>query len=163
MEWHWPALLGSRGEEKMAAQAQKNFYIVGNNALAQPQEQRVREREVSSQALANRERSLQMNFAYVMFLTIAAVITVLVCVDYLRLQARYTTIQKESTRLEETLGTLRINNDEEYNRIISSVNLEDVKETAIEKLGMVYASEEQIVPYDAEVHDYVRQFQELPD
>ena len=147
----------------MAAQAQKNFYIVGNNALAQPQEQRVREREVSSQALANRERSLQMNFAYVMFLTIAAVITVLVCVDYLRLQARYTTIQKESTRLEETLGTLRISNDEEYNRIISSVNLEDVKETAIEKLGMVYASEEQIVPYDAEVHDYVRQFQELPD
>lgn len=147
----------------MAAQAQKNFYIVGNNALAQPQEQRVREREVSSQALANRERSLQMNFAYVMFLTIAAVITVLVCVDYLRLQARYTTIQKESTRLEETLGTLRISNDEEYNRIISSVNLEDVKETAIEKLGMVYASEEQIVPYDAEVHDYVRQFQALPD
>ncbi len=147
----------------MAAQAQKNFYIVGNNALAQPQEQRGREREVSSQALANRERSLQMNFAYVMFLTIAAVITVLVCVDYLRLQARYTTIQKESTRLEETLGTLRISNDEEYNRIISSVNLEDVKETAIEKLGMVYASEEQIVPYDAEVHDYVRQFQALPD
>lgn len=147
----------------MAAQAQKNFYIVGNNALAQPQERRVREREVSTQALANRERSLQMNFAYVMFLTIAAVITVLVCVDYLKLQARYTTIQKESTRLEETLGTLRINNDEEYNRIISSVNLEDVKETAIEKLGMVYASEEQIVPYDAEVHDYVRQFQELPD
>ena len=147
----------------MAAQAQKNFYIVGNNALAQPQEQRGRAREVSSQALANRERSLQMNFAYVMFLTIAAVITVLVCVDYLRLQARYTTIQKESTRLEETLGTLRISNDEEYNRIISSVNLEDVKETAIEKLGMGYDSEEQIVPYDAEVHDYVRQFQALPD
>ena len=156
MEWHRPGVR-SRGEEKMA-QGQKNYLIVGNNALVQPQEQRIRDREVSSQALANRERSLQMNFP-----TIAAVITVLVCVDYLRLQAKYTTIQKESTRLEETLGTLRINNDEEYNRIISSVNLEDVKETAIEKLGMVYASEEQIVSYDAEVHDYVRQFQALPD
>ena len=148
----------------MAAQVQKNFYVVGNNALAPQEERRLqRGREVSSQALANRERSLQMNFGYVMFLTIAAIITVLVCVDYLRLQARYTTIQKESTRLEATLGSLRISNDAEYNRIISSVNLEDVKETAIEKLGMVYASEEQIVPYDAQVHDYVRQYQALPD
>lgn len=144
---------------------ERNYYVVGSNALAQEQTQAqpARERKVSSQALANRERSLQMNLGYVMFLTAAAVITVMICVNYLRLQAQYTAVQKESTNLVAALGALRIDNDEEYNRIISSVNLEEVKETAIEKLGMVYASEDQIETYDAETHDYVRQYLDLPD
>ena len=104
-----------------------------------------------------------MNFGYVMFLTVAAVLSVLICVNYLRLQARYTAAQKRSTYLEATLGALRIDNDEEYNRVISSVNLEDVKKTAMEKLGMVYASEEQIETYDGNVPDYVKQYMDLPD
>lgn len=145
---------------------QKSYYVVGNNALSEAQPKalpQVEKRRISSQALANRERSLQMNFGYVMFLTVAAVLSVLICVNYLRLQARYTAAQKRSTYLEATLGALRIDNDEEYNRVISSVNLEDVKKTAMEKLGMVYASEEQIETYDGNVPDYVKQYMDLPD
>ena len=96
-------------------------------------------------------------------LTIAAVLTVMVCVNYLKLQSACTALQKEGTRMESSLNMLRLENDREYNRIMSSVNLEEIKETAIEKLGMVYIKADQIETYDASGSDYVRQYMEVPD
>ena len=55
-----------------------------------------------------------------------------------------------------------MDNDAEYNRLISGVNLEDVKNTAMTRLGMVYACEDQIVTYDAAGKDYVKQFRDIP-
>ena len=120
-------------------------------------------RVLSEQASRNRERTLQMNLGYVLFLTIAAVLTVMVCVNYLKLQSSCTALQKEGTRMESSLNMLRLENDREYNRIMSSVNLEEIKETAIEKLGMIYIKADQIETYDASGSDYVRQFMEVPE
>ena len=117
---------------------------------------------VSEGTLANRERSLQMNLGYVVFLTAAAVLTVFICVNFLRLRAEYTSLQKQATSLELDLSRLKMDNDAEYNRLISGVNLEDVKQTAMTRLGMVYASEDQIVTYDAAGKDYVKQFRDIP-
>ena len=143
---------------------QRNYYVVGNNAVSVERPERERqEQQISSQAIRNRERSLRMNLGYVIFLSLMAAATVLICVNYLRLQSKYTTLQKQSTALEATLGSLRIANDTEYNRIVSSINLENVKETAMNRLGMVYASEDQIITYEAKTPDYVKQYQALPD
>ena len=108
-----------------------DVYVDGNtlrtaHTLVRPQEQE--EKKISRQAQANRERSMQMNLGYVAFLTVAAIVTVLMCVNYLRLQARYTAIQTQATSLEASLSELKLDNDAEYNRIISGVNLEHVKE-----------------------------------
>ncbi len=104
-----------------------------------------------------------MNLGYVLFLTIAAVLTVMVCVNYLKLQSSCTALQKESTRMESSLNALRLENDREYNRIMSSVNLEEIKQTAIDKLGMVYIKADQIETYDASGSDYVRQYMDVPE
>ena len=53
-------------------------------------------------------------------------------------------------------------NDEEYSRIISSVDLEYIKDVAINQLGMRYAEEGQIVEVETQGDDYVRQHQEMP-
>ena len=121
------------------------------------------ERKLSPEVAAARARALQMNLGYVIFLTLAAVICVAVCVNYLKLQASYTTLQKTSTRLETQLCTLKISNDTEYNRVVSSVDLEEIKERAIGRLGMVYKTSDQIVTYEVPDNDYVRQFQAVPD
>lgn len=120
-------------------------------------------RTLSEQTSRNRERTLQMNLGYVLFLTIAAVLTVMVCVNYLKLQSSCTALQKESTRMESSLNALRLENDREYNRIMSSVNLEEIKQTAIDKLGMVYIKADQIETYDASGSDYVRQYMDVPE
>ena len=142
-----------------------HVYVDGNTVRklgAAPAVQEEIRPSVSKKTLRNRERSMQMNLGYVLFLACAAVLTVMICVNYLKLQARYTSLQKQGTRLETTLDSLKLDNDEEYNRIVSGVNLEHVKTVAMQKLGMVYASQDQIVTYDAAGKDYVKQYQDIP-
>ena len=152
---------------EMAARKDREYIYVEGNTLRRAEAQTPLRKEgahtVSEGTLANRERSLQMNLGYVIFLTLAAVICVAVCVNYLKLQASYTTLQKTSTRLETQLCTLKISNDTEYNRVVSSVDLEEIKERAIGRLGMVYKTSDQIVTYEVPDNDYVRQFQAVPD
>ncbi len=111
----------------------------------------------------NRERALQMNFGYVLFLTAAAVVTVFMCVNYLRLQAESTKLRQEVTSLEVSLDEAKLENDADYNRIMANVDMEHVKDVAMNKLGMGYAKKGQIVTYSGIDSDYVRQYTDVPE
>ncbi len=63
--------------------------------------------------------------------------------------------------LEVEYHNLKVKNDEEYSRITSSVDLDEVKRIAITELGMKYATEEQIVYYESDESDYVVQLQDI--
>ncbi len=124
--------------------------------------QRQQKPSVSPAARRNRERALSMNLGYVTFLTAAAVISVLMCVNFLQLQAKGTKLQKEVTSLETQLNSAILENNSDYNRIMTSVDMEHVKDVAMNELGMVYAKKSQIVTYEMEDNDYVRQYSEIP-
>ena len=70
---------------------------------------------------------------------------------------------KHIAALESELNQLRRDNDENYSRITSNVDLEEVKRVAIQELGMTYAREGQIVIFNGEGSDYVRQTGDIPD
>ena len=147
----------------MANYAAETIYVDGNTVRTRIEERQTQENvQLSAAARKNREKALQMNLGYVLFLALAAVLSVAICVNYLRLQAQYTTVQKEATALETTYSELKLENDAVYNRIMAGVNLDEVKKEAMERLGMDYATEEQIVTYEASGGDYVRQYQDLP-
>lgn len=110
----------------------------------------------------NRERALQMNLGYVLFLTAAAVVTVFMCVNYLQLQAKGTKLQKEVTALETQLDAAILENDSDYNRIMTSIDLEHIKDVAMNDLGMIYAKKTQIITYESQNGDYVRQYSDIP-
>lgn len=140
--------------------------IDGNTVrVASPQTQtQIREQELRrTQIEAVRERSLSMNLRYVLFLTVAAVAVVTICVYFLKLQATSTQLQKRCVSLQTTLKDLKIENDIVYNEILSSVDLEKVREQAIDDLGMSYPEQTQIEYYNAASSDYVKQFEEIPD
>ena len=118
---------------------------------------------VSAKTRKNREKALEMNLGYVIFLAVAAILTVMICVNYLRLQAAYTSLQKTGTSLEARLASLKLENDTQYDRIMSSVNLEEIKDTAMNRLGMIYASADQIVTYQPSSGDYAKQYLDVPD
>ena len=84
------------------------------------------------------------------------------CVRYLQIQSRVTASMENINKLESTLNDLKAENDAEYNRVMSSVDLETVRKIATEELGMVYADENQVVLYDSKDTDYVRQYQDVP-
>ena len=87
-----------------------------------------------------RARAFQMNKGYVTFLSIAAVACLFICVNYLKLQAQVTA----------------------YSKAVSSVDLDKIRDIAINELGMVYANQDQIVTYEKQDKDYVRQYEEVP-
>ena len=154
-----------RRRERSYNQYQMNTYVDGNTVrklqTAPRRENQVRS-AVSSATRKNREKALQMNMNYVLFLTVAAVVTVFVCINYLKLQAENTAYQKTVTAKGVRLSEMKLENDSEYNRIISSVDLEHVKDVAMNELGMVYASEKQIRTYNSIQSDYVKQYQDIP-
>ena len=53
-------------------------------------------------------------------------------------------------------------NTTRYNSIVDSVNLEGVREKAINELGMVYATSDQVITYQNPVSDYIKQYQSIP-
>ena len=104
-----------------------------------------RRKKVSRQVQKNRNRALHMNAAYVVFLTIAATIVLLLCVNYVRLQSELTKHSKNVTALQEELADLKEEN------------------TTINQLGMTYATPDQIVEYDNPASDYVKQYENIPE
>ena len=122
-------------------------------------------RKTPSTSLAtrkNRERALQMNLGYVIFLTAAAVVTVFMCVTYLQLQANATLLSEEVTSLEAQVDAAILENNADYNGIMTGIDIEHVKDVAMNELGMVYASKDQIVTYEENSSDYVRQYTDIP-
>lgn len=151
----------------MAAERRRRGYIEGNTV----RKIRPAERPSGKQGYkphagrcqAGKERIQYVNIFYTVFLTAAAVMILWSCVHYLQLQAEITSRVKNIAALETQLENLRKENDDDYTRIMTSVDLDYIKEVAINELGMVYASEDQVILYDGGTRDYVRQSAEIPD
>ena len=138
--------------------------VDGNTVRIETASPQIRERELRrTQVEQNRQRALSMNLHYVLFMTIAAVAVVAICIFYLRLQATSTKLQKKTVSLQTQLQNLQIENDIVYNEIVSGVDLEQVRKVATEDLGMTYPTQDQIVTYSAASSDYVKQYEESPD
>lgn len=128
----------------------------------QEQEQRRKRQSTSKRTRKNRARALQMNLGYVAFLTIASVATLFLCVNYLKLQADNTSLRNAVSSSESRLNELRIENDAAYENALASVDLQQIRDIAINKLGMIYANEDQVRTYSNENSDYVRQYEDVP-
>ena len=144
----------------------RNLYVYGSTAKQLDVREAIHEksrREQYNAARKNRERAMHMNPAYVLFLAAAMVVSAFVLIGYIRLQSDITNSINHIAALESELNDLRLSNDEEYSRIESSVNLEEIKRIAIQELGMTYAGEGQIIEYSSEGSDYVRQVADIPN
>lgn len=109
-----------------------------------------------------RKKAFQMSLGYVGFLSTAAVISVFICVNYLTLQTDVTKARKEIAAMEREYNDLKLANDDAYSKAISSVDLNEIRDIAINELGMVYAKKEQIITYEKQDKDFVRQYEEVP-
>lgn len=142
-----------------------SIYVQGNTARkleALPQIEQPH-RRVSELTHRNRARARRMNIGYVLFLAVAMVAAGMILTMYLSLQSDITNSIKNISRQEKDLNDLRLDNDENYSRITSSINLDEVKRIAIQELGMGYAQEGQIITFNGDSSDYVRQTGEIPN
>lgn len=126
-------------------------------------ERTAREEYVRSQVVRrNQERALHMDGAYVFSLTIAAVITLVLCLNYLHLQSTITTRINSIETLELQLENLKSANDALQTRLDTYTDLDHVYDVATKELGMVYANKDQILLYNRSESEYVRQYEDIP-
>lgn len=111
----------------------------------------------------NRDRALYMNLPYVLFLSMALLVTGVMLIGYLQAQSNLTVSVKHVAALESQLNDMKLANDEQLERINSALDMEEVKRIAVEELGMTYAKEGQVVIVSGEGSDYVRQLAEMSD
>ena len=143
--------------------ARRNDYVYGNTARAlRPIEKEVRSpKRLTQKSRKSIDRETGMNPGFMLFMTLAMVLTGIVCVQYIRLQSSLTTYVNTISAMERELQGLRAENDDYESRIKGAIGLESIKKRAMDELGMTYASDDQIVVYNSEGTDYVRQFVSL--
>lgn len=146
----------------------KQMYIYGNT-VRQPEvlprhreEQPSQPKKVSRQVKQNRKRALHMSGGYVMFLAVAAIASLFICVNYLQLRAETTKRSENITALQRQLADVKEANNTAYYAALDSVTLDMVKDKAINQMGMVQAQPEQVIFYQSPSNDYVKQYENIP-
>lgn len=152
----------------------RNYYINGNTVreLEAPVRPERRSREEIEQvrhrknrknaARRNRQRAMEMSPGYVMFLTAGVLVIAMAAVSFVNLQSQITNRMRNIANLESQVTDLRADNDARYKNVTTSVDLNHVKDVAINKLGMDYPKEDQVVYYTIENNNYMDQYSDIP-
>lgn len=144
-------------------------YVYGNTirkeTLPKTEEHTIpkQRRKTSRQVRKNRNKALRMSAGYVVFLAIAAIAALIVCTSYLKLQSEITSRSRNIASLQEKLADLKEDNITRYNAVLNSVNLEEIRDKAINELGMVYANPEQIIKYKSPTSNKVKKYEDIPE
>lgn len=158
------------------SRTESDYYIDGNTVRRvqtapdyrrEQRERLEREREEKLRrqrriARRNQEKAMRMSKSYVAFLTMAVVVFGAVASLYIAIQSDITARMKTISALESQITDLKADNDEAYKRISTAVDLESVRDTAMNELGMSYAKEGQIIYYSVGEDDYMTQYSEIP-
>ncbi|MGB4658365.1 MAG: septum formation initiator family protein [Mobilitalea sp.] len=144
-------------------------YIEGNTARQLNLAPDIRREEEEYENFAPRKQQHRqtksicgINLASLMVLTVAIIATVYVCVEYLKVQASVSTMDKEIISLENDLTELTNKNDASEEAINTAYNMDYVYRIAVEELGMVYPNKNTVITYKSNNNDYVRQYEDIP-
>lgn len=111
----------------------------------------------------NVEKRGTVNATYVLFLAVMMCVTGYFCMSYLNLTSSITNDLTAIAKLEAEYNSVKAENDDYENRINGAIDLEEIKKKAMNDLGMRYASDDQIVLYESDDTDYVRQYISLEE
>lgn len=159
-----------------AGNRQKNYrrdmrytdtYVDGNTVRKiqrEPAEKvdRTQKRRVSQKAKKNQQKATSTSLGFMFFLAAVCVAIIFSCVSYLQLKSQLTGKAKALAVLESEYSQLKADNDAYYSQVSSSADIEKIKAIAIKRLGMKYATEDQIITYETERSSYVKQYQDVP-
>lgn len=130
----------------------------------QQREREMREEAIRRQKITDRKRAraLRKNRLLTAYMIMAVALTCLMLVSYVALQTNVTTRMSRIADMENELSTINADNNAAESRIATNTNLSDIKDKAINELGMVYATSNQIVYYSIDGSDYMSQYKDIP-
>lgn len=108
------------------------------------------------------KRENSFGFGAMLLLTMAAVVTGLVCISYLSAQSEIMTTKKEISALALEIEDMKNNNNMAKEQIEDSISLRKVYKIATKELGMVHPKKNQVITFDNVKSSVVRQYGEIP-
>ena len=154
----------------------KTYYVNGSTVRkldAQPvRRDRIDRRKIEEErrkknrrnaARRNRERALYMSRGHVAFLSVCVAVIAFAAISLVQIQSQITQRMKHISSMESQLTDLKADNDARYKEIVTSVDLNYIKDVAINQLGMTYATEDQIVYYNVENNNFMDQYSDIPE
>ena len=129
--------------------------------LTPEEEHAKRQRQIASRRNCQKVKS--MNLVYVMFLSAAAIVCAVACGIFISLQTSISTNMKSVAELQTQVSDLKARNDALEKNIETSVDLEQIKQKAINDLGMKYPAADQVVTYSVQSSDYMNQYGSVPE
>ncbi|MCR5215035.1 MAG: hypothetical protein K6E10_11525 [Eubacterium sp.] len=129
-----------------------------------PQEERTsRRRNVSYEGAARKaEESKGFDLKYTAVLVFMLLMVVASCVVMITVQTEVDAKEKKIDSLRESIQNIEADNAAYENKLDSMYSLEDIYSIATGELGMVYSQNGQIIYYEQENGDYVKQYNDVP-
>lgn len=110
-----------------------------------------------------RELEVRQNRLYVLFLMFTTVLCVSMCVGYLYWHSVVQNNSNAVTKLQNDLYALRDENESKRTNLAIKENLVEIREIAINQLGMTTPVEGQIIYYTSPSDKEIVQYQEIPE
>jgi cell division protein FtsL len=105
---------------------------------------------------------MEMSRGYVLFLTICVLITAGMAGLFVHAQSQMTSRMRKVANLQSQVIDLQADNDARYKSLTSSVDLNHVKDVAINELGMQYPTEDQVIYYSIDNSNFMDQYKDIP-
>ena len=164
-------MAGKTARTQRAKYNSNEYYTYGNAvrklSIAEPayvpernneEEERIHRRK---QERHNRRIS-KMNLAYTFMVVVMAAVVFGICVQYLNLQSSVKSNATTVSDLTTKLNNLKESNDELELEINAGINYDEVYNTAVNELGMVYPERGQVITYNSGESEYVKQYKDIP-
>ena len=130
----------------------------------EPRRQQSQERRnvTYREAAIKAEASRGFDLRYTAILVLMLALVIVSCVVMLTVQGEVEAKESRIESLREQLQDIQADNAAYANKLDSMYSLEDIYTIATGELGMVYSQNGQIVYYDQENGDYVKQYNDVP-
>ncbi|SFA80215.1 hypothetical protein SAMN05216249_102216 [Acetitomaculum ruminis DSM 5522] len=119
-------------------------------------------KRIDPRIVNKRNRELNFSAGYVVFLSICALMVCCSFLVLLKLKSDQINLKDEISSTKQAIIELKDDNDTHYDRILSSIDYNEIKRIAIDEYGMVYPNKDQIYNYNVEEDDCMNQYEDIP-
>ncbi len=134
-------------------------YVHGTAAYrVKPQTQKASQKKKEKTVVKKKRHQkvkMSMDFGSLVYFSFAVIISVCACVCYLQLRAEVTQNMQTLAQMKASLYDLEMDNNAMESTIMMSIDLDKIKDIAMNELGMMYPTPEQIITYEIEEDNYM--------
>lgn len=151
----------------------EEYYTEGNavrklkadsSAYELPQRDQQRRQQRRSSKKTQKEKELSsVNMASCIILIAAIGITLLTCIDFIKVQSEVLTLNKRIIQTEKELANLKEENKISKDQLKAKIDLDEIYNLATNDLGMVIPNDDQVIYFETTISDYVKQYGMIPE